>query len=255
MFAHTLTSTAPPDGHGTVLKPGIYASDLLSADIPTLAPNAPLHVVAETMVEQGATGLCVVDGSRRLLGLVTESDLLHRLAAAEQKQHGYLWGIFHSISRQADEYARAHGRLAADVMTMAEDLVTATEDTTAEHMAKVMEERRIRHMPVVRKDRTLAGMVTRGQLLHAALQLPQYRDSFAPDNVIRQQVIRAMREQPWADTHFTFVDVKDGVVTFSGFASNEHVKRGLRALAEDVTGVRDVEFQTQVTPAYWIGAS
>jgi CBS domain-containing protein len=256
MLARALTATSAPNGHGAIVgKPGIYASDLMVADIPTLAPNAPLHVVAEMMVDQGVTGLCVVDGSRRLLGLVTESDLLHRLAAAEQKQHGYLWGVLHSISRQADEYARSHGHLAADVMTMAEDLVTATEDTTAEHIAKVMEERRIRHMPVVRQDGTLAGMVTRGHLLHAALQLPKHRDSFAPDNVIRQQVIRAMREQPWADTHFTFVDVKDGMVTFSGFVSNEHVKRGLRALAEDVPGVRDVEFRTQPTPAYWIGAS
>jgi CBS domain-containing protein len=256
MLARALTATSEPNGHGTtVKKPGIYASDLMAVDVPTLAPNAPLHIVAETMVEQGVTGLCVVDGSRRLLGLVTESDLLHRLAAAEQKKHGYLWGVFHSISRQADEYARSHGHLAADVMTLAEDLVTATEDTTAEHIAKVMEERRIRHMPVVRKDRTPAGMVTRAHLLHAALQLPEHRDTFAPDNVIRQQVIRAMRDQPWADIHFTFVDVKDGVVTFSGFASNEHVKRGLRALAEDVPGVKDVQFLTQPTPSYWIGAS
>jgi osmotically-inducible protein OsmY len=73
--------------------------------------------------------------------------------------------------------------------------------------------------------------------------------------MIRREVIRAMREQPWADTHFTFVDVRDGVVTFSGFASNDHVKRGLRALAEEVAGVKDVVFVTQPTPGYWIGAS
>src|SRR4051794_40590031 len=129
-------------------RPAMLTRDLMTTDVATIAPNAPLHVVAETMVETGATGLPVVDGSSRLLGLVTESDLLHRLAAAEQPRHGYLWGIFHSISQQADEYARSHGQLAGDVMTLAEDLVTATEDTTAEHIAKVMEERRIRHVPV-----------------------------------------------------------------------------------------------------------
>src|SRR4051812_47252787 len=189
----------------------MLARDVMTTDVATIAPNAPLHVLAEMMVERGVTGLAVVDGSLRLLGLVTESDLLHRLAAAEQKPHGYLWGVFHSISRQADEYARSHGRLAADVMTLAEDLVTATEGTTAEHIARVMEERRIRHMPVVREGGTLVGMVTRGHLLKAALQLPRHRDDYAPDNVIRRQVIQAMREQPWADTHFTYVDVKGGV--------------------------------------------
>jgi CBS domain-containing protein len=230
------------------------ACDLMTAEVITIAPNAPLHVVAETMVERGVTGLPVVDGAGRLLGLVTGSDLLHRLAAAEQRQHGYLWGVFHSISRQTDEYARSHGQLAADVMTLAEDLVTATEDTTAEHVAKVMEERRIRHMPVVREGDRLVGMVTRAHLLRAALALPEHRDRQAPDTIIRREVIRAMRQQPWADTHFTFVEVRDGVVSFSGLVRNEHVKRGLRALAEEVEGVREVVFHTQPTPSYWIGA-
>ena len=76
----------------------------------------------------------------------------------------------------------------------------------------------------------------------------------APDNVIRQQVIRTMRDQPWCDWHFTFVDVKDGVVTFSGFVRDEHVKRGLHALADEVPGVKDVVFLTQKTPRVWIGA-
>ena len=85
----------------------MLARDVMAAEPATIAPNAPLHAVAAAMVERGATGLPVVDGACGLLGLVTESDLLHRLAAVEQKQHGYLWGVFHSIRRQADEYARA----------------------------------------------------------------------------------------------------------------------------------------------------
>ena len=232
----------------------MLARDVMAAEVATIAPNAPLHTVAATMVKRGVTGLPVVDGSCTLLGLVTESDLLHRLAAAERKQHGYLWGVLHSIGRQADEYARSHGRLAADVMTPAEDLVTAAEDATAEHLAGVMEERRIRHVPIVREGNRLAGMVTRAHLLRAALQLPEHRDAQAPDNVIRQAIMRAMRDQPWADRHFTFVDVKDGAVTFSGFVRDEHVKRGLRALAGEVPGVKDVAFVTQPTPRVWIGA-
>jgi osmotically-inducible protein OsmY len=97
-------------------------------------------------------------------------------------------------------------------------------------------------------------MITRTHLLRVALQPPEYRGTEAPDNVIRREVIRVMREQPWADTHFTFVDVKEGVVTFSGFVRDDHVKRGLRTLAEEVPGVKDVEFQTQPTPSYWVGA-
>jgi CBS domain-containing protein len=232
----------------------MLARDVMAAEVATIAPNAPLHAVAATMVEHGVTGLPVVDGSCGLLGLVTESDLLHRLAVAERKQHGYLRGAFASISRQAEEYARSHGQLAADVMTPVEDLVTAAEDATAEHLAGVMEERRIRHVPIVRAGNKLAGMVTRAHLLRAALQLPEHRDAQAPDNVVRRAIMRAMRDRPWADRHFTFVDVKDGAVTFSGFVRDEHVMRGLRALAGQVPGVKDVAFLTQPTPRIWIGA-
>lgn len=232
----------------------MLARDVMTADPGTIAPNAPLHAVAATMVERGVTGLPVVDAACRLLGLVTESDLLHRLAAAERKPHGYLRGVFRSIGSQAGEYARSHGQLAADVMTPAEDLVTAPEDATAEHLARVMEERRIRHVPIVREGNKLVGMVTRGHLLRAALQLPEHRDAHAPDNVIREAVLRAMRERPWADRHFTFVDVKDGVVTFSGFVPDEQIKRGLHALAGAVPGVKEVAFQTQPTPRIWIGS-
>ena len=62
----------------------------------------------------------------------------------------------------------------------------------------------------------------------------------------RQAVVRAMRDRPWADRHFTFVDVKDGVVTFSGFVRDER--------SSAAWGVKDVAFETQPTPRIWIGA-
>jgi CBS domain-containing protein len=233
----------------------MLARDVMAKDPATTAPHAPLHAVASAMVEGGATGLPVVDASRRLLGLVTECDLLHRLAAAEEGRHWRLRDAFRSTDEQADEYARSHGCLAADVMTPAAELVTATEDTTAEHLARVMEERRVRHLPVVRAGHELAGMVTRALLLRAALRLPEPPDARAPDDAIRDAVLRAMRAQPWADRRFTFVKVADGVVTYSGLVRDDHVKRGLRALANGTPGVGDVVFATKPTPRVWIGAS
>src|SRR3954452_1924895 len=107
MAGTDLRHSHPQKNQAAAGSPSMLARDLMTTDVATIAPNAPLRVVAETMVERSVTGLPVVDGTARLLGLVTESDLLHRLAAAEQVQHGYLWGIFHAISRQADEYARS----------------------------------------------------------------------------------------------------------------------------------------------------
>lgn len=228
------------------------ARDLMSTDVDTVPPDAPVLALAEIMATRGVTGVPVVDASGKLVGLVTESDILRRLAAAEDGHHSYLWGVFHSAARQARQYARTHGHQACDIMST--DLITATEDTTAEHIAKVMEERKIRHVPVVR-DSQMLGLVTRAHLIRAVLTMPMRRNNGerSSDAAIRRSVINAMREEPWADIHFTYVDVDDGVVTFSGFCSEKN-KCGLRALAEEVPGVRDVVFLTTPPPPFWIGA-
>jgi CBS domain-containing protein len=228
------------------------ARDLMSTEVDTAPPDAPLVALAEIMATRGVTGVPVVDAAGKLLGLVTESDILRRLAAAEDVHHSYLWGVFHSAARQSEHYARTHGHQACDIMSV--NLITATEDTSAEHIAKVMEEHKIRHVPVVR-DSQMLGLVTRAHLLRGALALLVRRDATesSSDADVRRAVIRVMREQPWADIHFTYVDVEDGVVTFSGFCSEEN-KRGLRALAEEVPGVKDVVFLTTPSPRFWIGA-
>ena len=64
-----------------------------------------------------------------------------------------------------------------------------------------------------------------------------------------------MRKEPWADTFYTLVEVKNGVVTFHGFARTEAVKRGLRVLAETIPGVTRVDDQTEPMPVYLYAAS
>jgi osmotically-inducible protein OsmY len=70
------------------------------------------------------------------------------------------------------------------------------------------------------------------------------------DERIRRAVLAAMRKQPWADSFYTLVDVKDGVVTFHGFMRDAGVNRGLRVLAEGIPGVKEVKDETQPMPVY-----
>ncbi len=58
-----------------------------------------------------------------------------------------------------------------------------------------------------------------------------------------------MREEPsWADSFNTLVEVKEGAVTFHGFARNDAVRRVLRVLAEGVPGVKGVVDDTRPMP-------
>jgi CBS domain-containing protein len=227
------------------------ARDLMTTSLVTIPPDAPVEAVARVLSDRGISGAPVVDSSGRLLGMVTEGDLIRRLAAVEDRPKSWFVGLFQSAEAQAARYARTRGRKARDVMTT--DLVTVTEDTPIEHIAHLIEEKNIRRVPVVR-DGKLVGVVSRADLLRALVAPPQSISAEAPDSRIRAQLVQAMREQPWVDTYFIFPEVKDGVVTFYGFCRSETVKQGLRVLAEGVPGVKEVRFETEAAPAYIVGA-
>ena len=221
------------------------ARDLMTTNLVTIPPETPLASVAQLFAERGFSGAPVVDAEGKLLGMVTEADLMRRLAAAEDKPRSWIAGLLSPAGDQAARFSRVHGRTAADVMTR--NLLTAEEDTPVEKIAKALEDRRIRRVPVVR-DGKLVGIVSRADLIRALMVPAERLAEDAPDERIRRAVQAAMREQPWIDAFYIFPDVKDGVVSFHGWCRNEEVKRGLRVLAEGIPGVREVRVMVERTP-------
>lgn len=222
------------------------AADVMTTSLLTLPPDLPVAAAARMLAERGVSGAPVVDREGRLLGILTEGDLIRRLAAVTEKPRSWFLGLFASAPAQAEHFARSHGRRVRDVMTTAVESIT--EDTPVEQVAAILEGRGIRRVPVLRDGR-LAGIVSRADLLKVSLESPPEAAS-APDAVIRRQLTRAMQDQPWVDAYFVFPEVQDGVVTLHGFCRSEEVKRGLRVLAEGIPGVREVRIQTEPTPPY-----
>ena len=116
-----------------------------------------------------------------------------------------------------------------------------------------MESRHIRRVLVVTEGR-LRGLVSRADLLRA-LVAPPPGESELSDERVRMAVLAAMKKEPWADTFYTLVEVKDGTVEFHGFMRTEAVKRGLRVLAENIPGVKAVEDKTEMMPTYLYAAA
>jgi len=228
------------------------ARDLMTPDVVTVPPETPVMAVARLLAERGISAVPVLDRNGAVLGIVTEADLIRRLAGEEDARPGWFASLFADPGMEADRYARTHGATAADVMTT--QVVAVTEDTTAEHIAHLMEEKGIRRVLVV-QDGRLHGVVSRADLLHALISPPRATEEGLSDDRIRRAVLAAMRKEPWADTFYTLVEVKDGVVEFHGFARTEDVKRGLRVLAQNVPGVKRVVDRTQPMPAYLYAAT
>lgn len=228
------------------------ARDIMTTRLLTLSPELPVGVAARMLAERGVSGAPVLDGEGRLLGMLTEGDLIRRLAAATDKPRSWFLAMFGSAPAQAEHYARSHGRKVRDMMTT--EIESVTEETPVPEVAALLERRNIRRVPVV-KDGKLLGLVSRADLLKVSLAEPAGAEAAASDREIAQALSRAMRDQPWVDAYFIFPEVKDGVVTIHGYSRSEEVQRGLRVMAEGIPGVKEVRVLTEPSPVPLIGAA
>ena len=222
------------------------ARDLMTPDVVTIPPETPVLTIARMLADRGISAVPVVDPGGQVVGVVTEADLIRRLAGQEDKPAGWFASLFANQERDAARYARTHGMTARDVMTS--DVVAVDPDTPATVAAHLMEERGIRRVLVTQEGR-LKGIVSRADLLRALVS-PVHEEGELSDDRIRRAVLAAMKKEPWADTFYTMVDVTDGTVEFHGFSRSAAVQRGLRVMAENVPGVKRVQDNTQPMPAY-----
>jgi CBS domain-containing protein len=231
---------------------GPLARDLMTPDVVTVPPETPVMAMARLLSDRGISAVPVVDGKGKVLGIVTEADLIRRLAGEEDNPASWFGALFADPASQAERYARTHGVTAQDLMT--EKVVSVSPDTAAAHVAQMMERQNIRRVVVVENDK-LKGIVSRADLLRALVAPPQVEGADLSDERVRRAVMAAMKKEPWTDTFYTMVEVKDGVVTFHGFRRSDAVQKALRVLAEAVPGVKEVKDDTQPMPVFIYGGA
>lgn len=229
-------------------RAAVVARDIMTAEIATVGPETPVADLAALLAARGISGAPVVGADGALLGMVTESDLLRRVAAERDRPPGWLAGLLGDSTELARRYARSHGQTAGDLMTR--EVEGVGPDTPAAEIARIFERRDIRRVPVVEGGRLL-GIVSRADLLRAILAPPAAEGR--SDGAIRDELNRRLREQPWVDRNFLHAAVTGGVVTLSGFARNEEKRRALKVLAETVPGVREVRLDLAPPPPFMLG--
>jgi CBS-domain-containing membrane protein len=109
------------------------AADMMTPNVITISPDASVRDVAGMLLTHRVSALPVVDAQGRLVGIVSEGDLLRR-AEAGTERHRSWWNAFNSAKDVlAAEFVKSHGRKVADVMTR--KVVTARADTPAREIA------------------------------------------------------------------------------------------------------------------------
>lgn len=227
----------------------MLARDVMTTMLITVPPDTPVLAIAQLMSDRGVSGVPVLGEDAALLGLVTDGDLMRRLAADAPTPPGSFFDLFRGKTAGAVLYARAHGRRAADVMTT--DIISVAEDTTVEAVAQLLGTHRIRRVPVLRQGR-LTGLVSRADLVRALLA-PTADVGDVPDERIRRDLAAQLRRQNWVDNFYIYPEVAQGHVTLHGFAGTPAYEAALRSLAENIPGVRGVTLRTQPTPRFLFG--
>src|SRR5918993_742460 len=132
---------------------------------PTLGPDETVERAIKLFAESGISGAPVVEDGRRLVGIVTEGDLIFR--DADIKAPGFLDILGGLIPLGSwDEYRtealKSAGVTVDEVMTT--DVITVSPDTTLAEAATIMAERRVKILPIT-EDGALHGVVTRMDIL------------------------------------------------------------------------------------------
>jgi CBS domain-containing protein len=212
--------------------------DIMTRRVLTIGPDANVLEAAQLMLKRRVSGLPVVEADGRLVGILTEGDLLRRTELATEKHRPRWIEFLLGPGRAAEEFTRTHGRKIEEIMTS--DPYTLTEEAGLEDVVTLMEGHNIKRVPIVRTGKVV-GIVSRANLLKALLNSAKYgATTIGSDSDIRAAIMKQMDETSWAPSAVVDVQVENGVVTFSGTIMDERDRIALKVLAENIPGVKGV---------------
>src|SRR5690242_20102099 len=199
--------------------------DVMSGLPVSVSETASFREIVTKLRERRVSAFPVLDVDGKVIGVVSEADLLVKEAVADEPN--VVWGLLAGIVHHATR-AKAAGITAADLMTS--PAVTIGPDDTVEHAARLMYDRKVKRLPVVDQAGRLAGIISRTDVL-AVFD----RTDAEIREEIMSQVITGRSEPSWYS-----VIVKDGVVTLEGTPKTAAIGRDLLRRVRHVQGVVSV---------------
>src|SRR5487761_35399 len=201
-----------------------FVKNVMTANVIWVQQDTPFTEIATALHQYRVSAFPVVDEAGQVIGVVSESDLLAKLAlgGGEDQMPGMITGIL-----RQHEMEKARAVTAGDLMTS--PAATVTPDDTVEHAAKLMYLRKVKRLPVVDADGRLAGIISRADVLVVYDR---------PDTAISEEITNdiALRES-LADAARFNVTVTDGIVTLTGTPRTSQQGHDITRRARHVQGV------------------
>ncbi|MFC8434967.1 CBS domain-containing protein [Streptomyces sp. NPDC057253] len=200
-------------------------TDVMTRTVVAVARDTVFKDIVKAMAKWRVSALPVVDGDHRVLGVVSEADLLPKEEFRDGDPDRY------ARLRRLSDLARAGARTAEELMTV--PAVTVRADETLARAARTMARTRAKRLPVVGAEGVLEGIVSRSDLLKVFL-----RDDEEIAKEVRDHVVAFLfpdHEEPIR------VMVHDGVVTLTGRVRDTSIVPVAARLVRAVEGVVDVD--------------
>ena len=117
------------------------ASDIMVANVISVPPNASVREVARVLLSNQISAMPVLDELGRLIGIVSEGDLMRRAELDTEHRRSWWLRIFSNKDKEAlaVEFMKSHSQNVQDVMTR--DVITAAPDTPLREIAAVLEKK------------------------------------------------------------------------------------------------------------------
>ncbi|PMR72481.1 CBS domain-containing protein [Billgrantia endophytica] len=225
----------------------MQAADVMTSKVITVSPDDDVREIARLLLENNISALPVVDADQKVLGIVSEGDLMRRVEnGTDRRKSWWLKSIFAGADNASD-YIKSHARKAHEIMTP--NPITIAEDEALHRVARLLEKHHIKRVPVLRDGR-LVGIVSRANLLRGFSALAPSAEATVStdDREIRDAILREVEGHTgvWADR--INIIVSDGVVQLWGLVESQNEKLAVQVAAENTAGVKSVENNLGMVP-------
>lgn len=149
---------APPPVHE---KEGLKARDIMTTDVIAVYPETPVEEIASLLIRYRISGIPVIDKERRVLGIVSESDIIYKEIHRDPELMERIGGIVLPAYRQTVK----KGETAGEIMSLPP--ITGLLDTDLEELIEMITEKRIKRIIIVDPQGRLSGIVSRIDIVRA----------------------------------------------------------------------------------------
>ncbi len=224
------------------------ARDVMVSPVVTVGENETVRNVAKLLIGKHISAVPVVDGAGKVIGIVTEADLLHRAEAGTERPISWWLSLISGDRALADEYVKSHAMKVKDVMTR--DVKTVDPDTPLVEIADLFEEEHIKRVPIVSKGGDLVGIVSRANIIQAVASARPKLEISLSDATIRKRVLDELKKQPWSHVSRLNVTVAGGIVDLWGVVESDKERQAITVAAQTISGVAGVNDHLVRKPAF-----